>query len=149
MRIALDTNLLVYAEGVNQAERRAEIRSMLDALSERPLIIPLQVLGELFNVLTRKARWPAERARAAVTTWTEFATVRLTSADAFAAALALAVEHRLSIWDAVIVSVAAEAGCGLLLSEDMGDGFVWRGMTVVDPFKAERHPLLVSVLRRK
>lgn len=148
MRVALDTNLLVYAEGVNQAERRAEIRGVLDALPG-PVIIPLQVLGELFNVLTRKARWPAEQARGAVTIWTQFAMVRSTSPEAFSAALDLAVEHRLSIWDAVIVLVAAEAGCGLLLSEDMGDGLVWRGMTIVDPFRAERHPLLASVLRPK
>ena len=45
-----------------------------------------------------------------------------------------------------MVAVAAEVGCRLLLSEDMQDGFSWRGVTVVNPFAATRHPLLGAVL---
>jgi len=45
-----------------------------------------------------------------------------------------------------MMSVAAEAGCRLLLSEDLQDGFTWRGVTVVNPFAAERHPLLAALL---
>ena len=38
-------------------------------------------------------------------------------------AIDIAVEHGLAIWDATILA-AAEAGCRMLLSEDMQDGFV-------------------------
>ena len=44
------------------------------------------------------------------------------------AATDLAVDRDLSIWDAVILAAAADAGCRLLLSEDMQDGFAWRGL---------------------
>ncbi len=37
---------------------------------------------------------------------------------------------------------AAEAGCRLLLSEDLQEGFTWGGVTVVNPFAATVHPLL-------
>ena len=50
------------------------------------------------------------------------------------AALALSSAHRLRIFDAVILAAAAEAGCHQLLTEDMHNGFVWRGVEVVNPF---------------
>jgi predicted nucleic acid-binding protein len=62
------------------------------------------------------------------------------------AAADLAVNHQLGIWDAVILCAAAEAGCRLLLSEDMQDGFIWQGVTVTNPFAASRHPLLEAML---
>ena len=34
----------------------------------------------------------------------------------------------------------------LLLSEDLQDGFTWRGVTVANPFSASPHPLLAGLL---
>jgi hypothetical protein len=45
----------------------------------------------------------------------------------------------------MILSAAADARCRLLLSEDLQEGFTWRGVTVVNPFRAQRHPLLAAV----
>jgi hypothetical protein len=45
-----------------------------------------------------------------------------------------------------MISAAAEGGCRLLLSEDLQDGFSWRGVTIANPFAAEQHPLLVALL---
>ncbi len=53
---------------------------------------------------------------------------------------------RLGIWDAVILSAAADARCRLLLSEDLQDGFTWRGVTVVNPFASSPHRLLAALL---
>ena len=36
----------------------------------------------------------------------------------------------------MILNAAADAGCALLLSEDMRPGFAWRGVTVANPFAA-------------
>jgi predicted nucleic acid-binding protein len=58
----------------------------------------------------------------------------------------LAADHHFSIWDAVILSAAAQAGCRLLLSEDLQNGFTWAGVTVVNPFASTRHPLLDTLL---
>jgi len=62
-------------------------------------------------------------------------------------AIDLAGDHRLSIWDSVVISVASEAGCRLLLSEDLQDGFTWGGVTVANPFASQQHPLLASLLQ--
>lgn len=58
----------------------------------------------------------------------------------------LATDHNLRIWDAVVLSASAEAGCRLLLSEDLQEGFTWRGVTVTNPFAATKHVLLEALL---
>jgi predicted nucleic acid-binding protein len=69
-----------------------------------------------------------------------------TSPAVMLSAADLATDHQLGIWDAVIVASAADAGCRLLLSEDLQEGFTWSGVTVTNPFSPERHSLLQALL---
>jgi predicted nucleic acid-binding protein len=109
-------------------------------------VLPAQALGELYNVLVKKLRWSGDRARTAIAAWRNAFALAPTTLAAMNAAIDLAADHRLSIWDSVMLSVAAESGCELLLSEDLQDGFTWRGVTVVNPFAQMRHPLLDALL---
>ncbi len=144
MRIGLDTNVLAYAEGINDDARQRLARDLIDRLAPAQVVIPVQVLGELFHVLVRKARRSPTDARQAILDWHRAFSSIETSSAALLSAADLAVDHRFGLWDAVILSVAAEAGCRLLLSEDMQDGFTWRGLTVVNPFVSPQHPLLTA-----
>jgi predicted nucleic acid-binding protein len=66
MRVALDTNVLAYAEGVNgQARRNAALR-ILQEFGEHEVMLPVQALGELFVVLTRKAKREAAEVRRSI-----------------------------------------------------------------------------------
>jgi predicted nucleic acid-binding protein len=146
LKIALDTNILAYGEGVNDAEKRDAVFELLDDLPQGSTVVPVQVLGELFNVLVRKARRSRAETRDALLAWRDtFPTVE-TTPEVMLAAVDLATDHHFSIWDAVILAAASQAGCRLLLSEDLQDGFTWGGVTVVNPFAAPRHPLLSSLL---
>jgi predicted nucleic acid-binding protein len=58
----------------------------------------------------------------------------------------LATERQLGIWDAIVLCAAADAGCRLVLSEDLQEGFTWGGVTVVNPFARSLHPLLAALL---
>jgi predicted nucleic acid-binding protein len=146
MIVALDTNVMVYVEGVNGAEREAASRALIRRLAVEQTFVPAQALGELYNVLTRKAAWPGLRAKLAVEAWRDSFPLAPTTPSAIMGAVTLAAEHRLSIWDSVMVSVADENNCRLLLSEDLQNGFSWRGVTVTNPFAATRHPLLDALL---
>ncbi len=146
MRIALDTNILAYAEGINGEARAEATLSMLARLAEVETIVPAQVLGELYAVLVRKAGRPPKDARIAILQWRDAFNVVETSTETLLRAADLATEHHLSIWDALIVCVASGSGCRLLLSEDMQDGFTWGGTTVVNPFATEPHPLYLAIL---
>ena len=136
MRIALDTNILADAEGVNDVARRDAALALLRDLAEQELMIPAQALGELFVVLTRKAGREAAAARAAVLAWSDSFPMIHTTPAVMVDAMELATTHRLGFWDAVMLAAAAQAGCRLLLLEDMQDGFTWRGVTVENSFRA-------------
>lgn len=74
--------------------------------------------------------------------WQDAFAVQPITAAVLASAMDLSADHALLRWDAVMVAAAAEAGCRLLLSEDMQDGFTWRGLTITNPFAVPLHPLL-------
>jgi predicted nucleic acid-binding protein len=145
VRVALDTNILAYAEGVNGPVGKKAALDVLDRLPQNAVVLPVQVLGELFQVLVRKAGRPAAEARSAILGWRNAFALIETSPSTLMAAADLAV-NRFGIWDAVILCAAAEADCQLLLSEDMQDGFVWKGVTVANPFLKKRNPILDALL---
>ncbi len=147
MRLALDTNVLAYAEGVNGAPGKKAALDLIAKLPEDGTFLPVQVLGELFHVLVRKAGRSPERARAAILDWQDAFPLIETSPAVMLAATDLAAHRRLSIWDAVVLAAAAAAGCRLLLSEDIQSGFTWNGVTVTNPFSKEKHELLAALLR--
>jgi predicted nucleic acid-binding protein len=149
VRVALDTNVLAYAEGINGAERRDAALALIRKLPQEAGVVPIQVLGELFNVLVRKAGKSRSEARDALLSWRDTFSVVETSSEAMLAAADLAMDHQLGIWDAVVLSAAAQGGCRLLLSEDLQEGFTWAGVTVVNPFASPRHALLQALLEEE
>ena len=146
MNVAVDSNVLAYAEGVNGARNRDAAVSLLQALPPETTLLPVQALGELFTVLVRKAGKSRADAAAAVLSWGDVFPLIETSNEVLLAATDLADAHQRSLWDAVMLSAAADAKCRLLLSEDLQEGFTWRGVTVTNPFAARLHPLLNALI---
>ncbi len=146
MRLALDTNVVAYAEGINGAARKKIALEIIAKLPSDSTFLPVQVLGELFHVLVRKAGRSPERARAAILSWQDAFPLIETSPAVLFSAADLAARHSLSIWDAVVFAAAAAVGCRLLLSEDLQPGFTWGGVTVANPFSPAKHPLLEALL---
>jgi predicted nucleic acid-binding protein len=150
MRVALDSNILAYLAGVSRSaeddDKIVKVRELMSQLAKSvSLIAPAQTLGELFVVLRRSGA-SAEEAREVLL---EFAEAFGTSASGTRTALSaadLVVDHKLQFWDALIVTAAADAGCALLLSEDMQHGFVTRGLTIVNPLADDAHPKLTALI---
>jgi predicted nucleic acid-binding protein len=149
MLSAVDTNILAYAEGLNGDQMKQAALGLLRQFRSDSVVLPVNVLGELFNVLVRKGGRSAPEARLAIRNWQASYPLAGTSAESLLAAADLAAKHQISIWDAVIIASAAEAGCRVLLSEDMQHGFTWRDLTVINPFLSERHPLLEKVFSQR
>lgn len=146
MRVAIDTNILAYAEGVGDVTRRDTAIDLMRRLPPEAVLLPVQTLGELFRVLTGKAKCDPDEARSRVLQWADSFSGADSTWTAFQAAFDLTVDHDLQIWDALILAVAAESRCRLLLTEDLHHGFTWRGVTVVNPFCIPVHPLLAPLL---
>jgi predicted nucleic acid-binding protein len=144
--VAIDTNVLAYAEGVNGASRRNAALDLIERLPPETTFVPVQVMGELFHVLVRKVKWQPEKARKSILDWRDAFGLIETSAAVLFAAAELSSHHDVGICDAVILSAASAADCRVLLSEDMQAGFTWSGVTIVNPFAETKHPLLLDLL---
>lgn len=150
VRLSFDTNVMVYAEGLQRvpddAAKIALAKRLVSNVDLSGIAVSAQALGELFNVLRRRGERSPERASFAVERWATGTDVIATDAALMRSAVDLAGRHNLAIWDAVVLAAAAEARCDLLLSEDMQAGFVWRGVEVVNPFLPDPHPALAGLL---
>lgn len=146
LKVAIDTNILAYAEGMDDPARQTAAKQFILSLDPDAIVIPAQALGELYNVLIRKGGWSGSRAREAVVYWRNGYMIAPTTELAVVSAMDVAADHRIRIWDGVMLAVAVENDCPLLASEDFQDGFTWRGVTVANPFAPVRHPLLEAVI---
>ncbi len=149
-RVALDTNIVAYIAGVDRHpddEGKIErSRDLLRRLRGRAtLVLPVQVLGELFVVLTR-AGAGRDEARETILRMAQSLAVVDTGRATLFSALDLVTAHKLQFWDALILNAAADAGCSLLLSEDMAAGFSWRGTAVVNPLSSPVDERLAALL---
>jgi predicted nucleic acid-binding protein len=124
-----DTNILVYAQQIGGKADRAR------ALFADGGKLSVQVLNEFTAVSRRKQQrdW-REIAEAVSDVLTMVDPPLALTLDLHAAARALAEDHRLSFYDALIVAAAIEAGCDILYSEDMQHGRTIGGLAVVNPF---------------
>lgn len=129
MSAFLDTNILVYAQ---QTGVKAEISQ--DLIAEGGTI-SVQVLNELANVLRKKLG----------RNWRDIELVLADLDNAFdpalpltvetnRVALALARDHNIAFYDALIVAAAQEAGCDTLFTEDLQHGRKFGNLTIVNPF---------------
>lgn len=147
MRVALDTNILAYAEGVNGAARKVNALNLIQRLPAGSALLPVQTLGELFQLLVRKVKRTPAQARAAILGWRDAFPLIETSENVIVGAAELAATHRFSFWDGVVLASAAEGECRLLLSEDLQEGFTWNSVTVTNPLGVSPHPLLTDLLQ--
>ena len=94
MRIALDTNILAYAAGLNGAERKAQARQVLRSHRDHDLILPAQVAAELYNLFVRKGV-VAKQARHDVAQAQSFYICSATDAAVLEAAMELHERHNI------------------------------------------------------
>lgn len=134
MPVFVDTNVLVYAFDGRDPVKQAQAIAVLEGREH--LVISAQVLGEFYVTVTRKLAEPLSEA-AAGDVIERLAQLPVVPTDArlVAAATATSRDSRISYWDALIVEAAVTADCDRLLSEDLADGAVIRGVRVENPFR--------------
>jgi predicted nucleic acid-binding protein len=149
--VGIDTNILAYAAGVSRvttdAVKRNAARTVL--LSFRPAVTVVassQTWGEVVAVLTRVGMGRTQLREDIEDFRTGNATSPVTI-ETFDAALDLAETQSLQIWDAIILKSCLAAGCKLLLSEDLQDGFKVGGLLIANPLHEKPHPELTATLR--
>jgi predicted nucleic acid-binding protein len=133
-RSFFDTNILVYAD---DKAAPAKQRRAIELVAEHRLagsgVVSLQVLQEYFVTVTRKLHLDARIARRKVELLAEFDVVVPEIADVLAA-IDFHRLHTISFWDALILRSAKQAGCRVLLSEDMQSAREIDGIRIENPF---------------
>ena len=129
----LDSNVLVYAFTTDR--RAAKARQLLQ---DRP-VISVQSLNEFSNVARRKLgkdwKWLTE----SLTELRVFcASILPVTVETHDSALQVAERYNYSMFDALIVASALEAGSDTLWSEDMHHGMMIDGrLRIANPFRTE------------
>jgi predicted nucleic acid-binding protein len=127
-----DTNILIYAVAKN--DPRA---SKAEGLLESGGLISVQSLNEFVAVARRKLgmTWKATRELLYLLCVLCPDPVPI-SLDMHKMALRVGEKYGYSIYDALIIAAALEAGCGTLHSEDLQDGQVInQQLTIRNPFR--------------
>jgi len=133
-RTFLDTNVLVYSDDPRDPGKRATAVDLVEThLRSRTGTVSLQVLQEYFVSATGKLKLNSELARQRVEVFAKFHVGEPTVSDILAA-IDIHRLHRFSFWDALVLRMAKQTGCRVLLSEDMQHGREFDGVKIVNPF---------------
>jgi len=135
-RYFLDTNILVYAYDSHEPTKQDRAQSLLlEGMDREAAVVSTQVLGEFFNVVTRRIPQPLT-ADAAQRIIEHFSIMTVVEIDV--PMIHRAIEghrsYQLSYWDALIVAAAERAACAQILSEDLNEGQSYHGVRVANPF---------------
>lgn len=135
-----DTNVLVYAVDAGDPIRREHaLERLARAARDDTVVLSTQVLQEFYAIVTRKLSPPLSCNEAAEQVQRLCAfQVMGSTAQSVQTAIALAQEHQMHWWDALILEAALRARADLLLSEDGQAGRRYGDLVVENPFAVPR-----------
>lgn len=137
-RSFIDTNVLVYAEASDAPLKQRAALTLLKGLYEEGLgVLSTQVLQEYCNVALKKLKLPAQYVRSQLDLYEQFEVVQVTPAIIHAG-LDIHQTRSVSFFDAIVLASAHAAGCNVLWTEDMNAGGVIHGVSIANPFSADR-----------
>jgi predicted nucleic acid-binding protein len=135
-RVFVDTNILVYAHDADAGEKHSTARELVSRLWEtRKGILSTQVLQEFIVAVTRKVSTPISiaQARRAVGNYCAWELV-VNDSKIILQATEIQEAHRLSFWDALIVSTAFAGNAAVIATEDLNHGQRIEGILIRNPF---------------
>jgi len=146
--VFVDTNVLLYALDESEPDKQPLADAWIRRLWERRAgRISVQVLQDFYvNAIGLDPGLAPTEARVEVEA---FAAWNPITNDSSLLRSAWEIEDRagFSFWDSLIVAAAQRAGCDVLLTEDLQDGQVVDGLTVVDPFRHAPESILETPAR--
>jgi len=133
----VDTNVLVYAHDLDAGEKHAIAIGIISDLWESGNgVISTQVLQELYVTLTKKVSSPPKKSqvRRILNNYLAW-DLAVNNGETILQASEIEENYNISFWDAMIVSEAYSKNAAILLTEDLNEGQLIEGITIVNPFK--------------
>jgi predicted nucleic acid-binding protein len=133
-RTFFDTNVLLYMYSHADPRKQALAGALFrEHAASGNLFLSTQVVQEFYAAGSRKMGLPRTALRAAVALLLELPIVTVTPTHILTA-LEMEERHRISFWDALIVSAATSCGAATLYTEDLADGQRYGPLVVRNPF---------------
>jgi predicted nucleic acid-binding protein len=133
----VDTNVLVYAHDLDAGEKHSIATGVISDLWESGNgVISTQVLQELYVTLTQKVPSPPKKSKVRRILNNYLAwDLAVNNGETVLQASEIEESYNISFWDALIVSAAYFKNAAILLTEDLNDGQLIEGITIVNPFR--------------
>lgn len=135
-KIFIDSNIFIYAilEGSSNNEKRTQTINLLDELAEKSVITSTQVLGEIFNTLSRKYKVDKTELVKKLEILSETVSIKGINQDTVKKCWDIVKTSNYSYYDSLIVATAIQNECSIFYTEDMQDGHVIEGLRIVNPY---------------
>jgi len=139
-KVFVDTNILVYAYDSSKTRKQKEAQAILTSgIEQDSVVLSVQVLGEFFNVVTRRIKNPMtpDDAQSIIGTL-GILPIQEIDFPMVNRAIDTHRQYHISYWDALIIAAAERAGCQRILSEDLNAGQRYNNIPVLNPFKVKK-----------
>lgn len=137
-RIFIDTNLWVYLFSDDIEKRRATCELIRDNF--KTIHVSSQVLGELFNVLTKKNITGLEKAQKIVDRISNDFFVLSIDKEIVKEAITVKLRYGYSYWDSLIIASALKVKAGILYTEDLHHNHtIENELKILNPFVTMPH----------
>lgn len=129
-----DTNILLYAYDTDAGEKRTRALALVAGAFSQPTryALSVQVLQEFFVNFTRKGQ-SDETAATLIDDFSHWQIIANTH-DLFLNGLQARARWQLSLWDAMIIAAAEQAGAATLYTEDLNHGQRYGTVRAINPF---------------
>ena len=131
IRIALDTNILIYSHFRNNEYKRIVAHELMTYCP----IVSTQVVSEYLNVMKRLLHVPKVELLELCSQWMNECRIQIVEKSTVDIAKQIVQRYDFQLFDAIVVASALEAGCQTLYSEDMQHNMkIDRQLTIINPF---------------
>lgn len=134
----IDTNVLLYAQDREAAEKAEKVAEWLGALADLDaIVISPQVLNEYAHNIIRKFQHVGgSRLLAELELMQPWCRAQ-TNCQTAIHALRIHHRYKFSFYDSCLVASALEYGCDVFLSEDLSHGQRIARMRIINPFRSD------------
>ena len=133
-KILIDTNLWIYLYSKDPIQKYLPVRELVNQKFDL-IIVTTQILGEIFNVLTRKKIVEFEEAKKIISEITSTFSIIATDTPQVLQALEIYSRYKYSYWDSLIIATALLNDCEFIYSEDMQhQQTIENKITIINPF---------------
>ena len=135
-KIFIDSNIFIYTllEGTKNNEKRIKAINFIEKISEKSIIISTQVLGEIFNVLSRRYNFEKKEIILKLEILSDTVNVKPLTIETVKKCWNIFQNGNYSYYDSLIIASAIENKCSILYTEDMNNGHIIENLKIINPF---------------